>query len=141
EGDGAVKVWDSSTGNLLDTLRGHGIGNLRVAVCPKGRYLASAGEDRLLILWDAATRQEVRRLKLPAPAHSLSFSSDGQRLAVACADSSVQIWEMTTGQRPLQLRLPGRPAYQVLFSPDGRRLAAVIAGDATLRIWDATPGP
>ena len=130
EGDGTIKVWDCVTGELVHELHGHRHGKLRIAFCPKDRYLASAGEDSLLNFWDPATGKEIRKI-----------SPDGLRVAVACADSSVQTWEVTTGQRTLRLRVPGRPAYEVRFSPDGHRLAALVAGDATLRIWDASPAP
>jgi WD40 repeat protein len=141
EGDGTIKVWDTVTGELLHKLPGHERGKLAVAYCPKGRFLASAGKDSFLILRDPTSGKEIRRLKHPGPLHSLTFSPDGMRLAVACGDSSVHIWEASTWQRTLRLRIPQRPDYQILFSPDGRRLAAVIPGDATLRIWDAAPGP
>ncbi|HMF19590.1 MAG TPA: WD40 repeat domain-containing protein, partial [Gemmataceae bacterium] len=141
EGEGIIKVWDCETGELVHELQGHRHGKLRVGFCPKGRYLASAGEDSHLILWDPATGKEIRKLKHDGPLHSLAISPDGLRVAVACADSSVQIWEVTTGQRTLRLRVPGRPVYEVRFSPDGHRLAALVGGDAALRIWDASPMP
>jgi WD40 repeat protein len=139
--DGTIKVWDTVTGELLHKLRGHQRGKLAVAYCPKGRFLASAGKDSFLILRDPATGKEIRKLKHPGPLHSLTFSPDGMRLAVACGDSSVHIWEASTWQRTLRLRVPQRLDYQILFSPDGHRLAALVAGDAALRIWDASPVP
>jgi WD40 repeat protein/tetratricopeptide (TPR) repeat protein len=77
-------------------------------------------------------------------AMALSFSPDGQRLAGACDDGSVRVWETDTGHEVLSF--PG--VYRatvgggcVRFSPDSRWLACASSTSRMLRLWDAGPAP
>ncbi|MEM7591192.1 MAG: NB-ARC domain-containing protein [Cyanobacteria bacterium P01_A01_bin.83] len=50
--DGKVRIWHATTGELLQTLSGHQ-GKVRtIKFCPQHRFLASAGSDRTIHLWD-----------------------------------------------------------------------------------------
>jgi WD40 repeat protein len=53
-----------------------------VACAPSGRYLATAGWDGKVRIWDAATREPVTVLDCPVNALWLSFTADGSRLLV-----------------------------------------------------------
>jgi WD40 repeat protein len=46
-------LWDAETGRELLSLKGHERGIWSVAVSPKGRYVATASDDRTAILWPA----------------------------------------------------------------------------------------
>src|SRR5262249_51800371 len=46
----AVKVWNVKTGKPVHRLLGHSGDVIAVAVSPKGRWLASAGEDTTIVL-------------------------------------------------------------------------------------------
>ena len=60
---GEVRVWDSGTGEVLFALSGHAHPLIAVAWSRDGRWIASAGWDQVVKLWDAETRREIHKLR------------------------------------------------------------------------------
>ena len=57
-------------------------------------------------MWDANTGREVATLAAHGGvAHSCAWSPDGTRLASASDDTTVQIWDVTTGREVGRCRL------------------------------------
>jgi WD40 repeat protein/serine/threonine protein kinase len=71
---------------------------------------------------------------------AVSWSPDGQRLATACLDGAVKLWQADNG-RELFLPLKGHPAqiHSMSWSPDGQRLATA-SFDRMAKVWDAANG-
>src|SRR5206468_3812283 len=87
------------------TLKGHTGYVNSVCYSPDGRRLASASDDRTVIVWDATTGQEALSLKgHTGRVESVCFSPDGQRLASASIDGTVVVWDAATGQDALSLK-------------------------------------
>ena len=87
--------------------------------------IASAGEDRTVILWDLSTG-EVRRQWI---AHddavlAIEFSADGRLVATGGADGTVLLWDVATGARVAMLGGFDQAVSSVAFHPSGDRLAA-----------------
>jgi hypothetical protein len=110
---------------------------------------ATAGDDRTVRLWSVADGALRRTIRLPmgpgdtGRAYALALDSAGKRVAVggglrgADADGlRIFILDVETGE--VLHRLDGLPEIcrQLAFSPDGTRLAAVVAGFG-VRLWDA----
>ncbi len=140
-----MELWDTVTGQKVQTLRGH-LGPVRtLAFGPDGKRLAIAGlfgqlltgEVRIL---DAEDAHEIWSLR----GHTLIvgdavFSPDGLRLATASGDRTIRIWDFATGQEILKLS-GDSTVYTVRFVTGGRRLIGASA-EGTIRVWDATPLP
>lgn len=88
----SVRVWDLATGQAVQPVKGLKASVGRVAFSPDGQLLATAGGDRVVRVWSAATGKEVAALPAGGRVAVVVFSPDGQRLAAGGADGSVRIW-------------------------------------------------
>ncbi|MFT3880013.1 MAG: WD40 repeat domain-containing protein [Gemmatales bacterium] len=127
----------------VKTLTGHTAGVLAVEFSPDGKLLASVGEDRRLLLWDA-DRGTYRAIPTEHAGHvvGVAFSPDGTRLTTvtSAADSCcVRLWDVDTGQSRGTLGGPNSGIWGAAWSPDGKRIAAV-GWDNTLRSFDVATG-
>jgi WD40 repeat protein len=107
------------------------------AFSPTGKYLAIAEGS----VWDVAT--VTLAFTLPTGGgENLVFSADGKLLAVV-HNNAIQLWELATRQRVLQLQRPRSLGEVALaFTPSGRLLATErqpLVKDE-LDLWDISSG-
>src|SRR5262249_46770460 len=100
---GKAEVRDAGTGAEISRLERPRYPLTVSAVSPDGRHMAyatlAAGAHGEIWLWDMTTGREVVRFR----GHrwlvsALAFSPDGRRLASASGDTSVKIWDTTSGK-------------------------------------------
>jgi WD40 repeat protein len=139
-----ARVWDAATGKPLTEPLEHPGDVYCAAFSPDGKRLLTAcgrpddegGEARL---WDADTGQPVGRpLTHGRQVVHAEFSPDGGRVLTASWDRTVRVWDATTGEGGVSLRLNDRAAHAA-FSPDGRAIVTTAA-DHEVRVWDAATG-
>jgi len=75
-------------------------------------------------LWNAQNRALARLPRHPADVYSLAFAPDGRRLATACRDGYVRVWNLPQHTLAAQLGDHEDEVNVVAFSPDGTLLAA-----------------
>jgi WD40 repeat protein len=116
----------------------------RLAFAPDGRALASGGCAGRVVLWDVDTGRPRKDWAVPDRMVSgLGFLPDGQSLAVAVktlggvkpARSTVQLWNVATGQPCSAAWAPGSLIHQLAVAPD--RSVALACGDTMVRLWNS----
>ncbi|KAF8058632.1 WD40-repeat-containing domain protein [Lyophyllum atratum] len=119
--DFTVRIWDSLTGALLNTLEGHERDVKSATFSPDCSHIASASEDETLRLWDVSTGRELAKLEAHTrDVTSVSFAPDSQHLASGSEDATVRIWDWP--KRKLVATLEGHYHYvrSVSYSHDSK---------------------
>lgn len=136
---GWVLVLDPNSGEELQRLSGEWGDSWDVAWSPDGQYLAAAGHDNNIHIWQADHWENERLLKGHTnTVTSIVWSPDNRRLASAAYDATARMWDVATGTElsPALTLRAGTGVLTIDWSRDGRRLAA--SGEGTIWIWDAT---
>lgn len=142
--DGLIKIWDSSTGKLIYTYKGHNEGlhpgpvhavhfnNFDTAVY-------SAGRDITIHCWNFLTGERIHDY----PGHQeevwdLATKGPDLFLASASTDRTIHIWSVRSSHAPLYiLNTQFDKVWGVQFSREKEMLATASA-DHTAEVWQFT---
>lgn len=117
------------------TIEAHPNGTWCIAISPDGRWLASAGNERLIRLWHAASGEFVRSMEgHEARVYSLAFHPNAKSLISVSADQTVRLWDADRGTPTRTLRGYANVLWCTIYLPDGERIATV-GDDGVPRIW------
>jgi WD40 repeat protein len=124
---------DAPSPALRRVLTGHTSWVLALAVAPDGSWLASAGDDGAVRLWDPAGGTETHTLTgHSGPIGELAVAPDGSWLASAGDDDTVRLWDLSRIAAAAALRVDG--ALTALCVIRGALVAAGEHGPYWLRI-------
>ena len=109
-----------------------------VAWSPAGDWLASTGEDGVIMLWHALSGEDV----LSYSGHSgkvkaIVWSPTGERLASAGEDGTVHVWDAVSGACLVAYSRHQSTVNALAWSPNGGYLASA-SDDGTVQVWNAT---
>ncbi|MCI0360922.1 MAG: protein kinase [Planctomycetaceae bacterium] len=137
--DFTVRVWDATTGKVVQSLEGNTWVLWGVAFSPDGHHLAACSADSTVRVWDWTTGKALPVLEPPHAARcaNVAFSRDGKLLASASWDRTIKVWDCATWKLEHDLSDPAGAVLCVAFGPD-RRLAWGST-DGTVKVWDG-PG-
>jgi WD40 repeat protein len=151
-GDGGLRVWAvADTGALAPLVKfdgqmiqgGTGFAPLStVAFSPDSRFVAAAGADAVVRVWDVQTKSEVRGLRGHTDwVTSVAFGPDGRFLASVGAekDNSVRVFPLPALDTGGSTAGHTLAVNAVAVSPDGKRVATA-GTDQTIKIWDLATG-
>ena len=155
--EGSIRIWNLASGETLHTWQGErGDWPYQLAFSPDSRTLAwPSGKGEAV---SDVVSGEVQRTLGPC-AESAAFSPDGHTLALGGAESSINLWDLDSGQLLRTLKGRQGSVRSVSFSSDGRTLASWEGEDfdylqrlqqsdslmlgfyeAETRLWDVASG-
>ncbi|KAG1775637.1 hypothetical protein EV702DRAFT_1279780 [Suillus placidus] len=132
----SVKIWDTKTGKLVTTLKGHTLNVRCLAWTADGKTLISGSFDHSIRTWDTTKWEQTAILEEHTDSvMTISISANGRILASASFDETVQLWNLDNGKpigSPLQ---HAESVDHVSFSEDGKLLATGCR-DKNAYTWD-----
>lgn len=113
-----------------------------LAYSPDGKLLASAGQDKVIRLWDAETGKEIKALEGHTNAvRGLAFVPPEKgkpctHLVSGSLDKTVRVWEIATGKEARLIQQP-ESVGAVAVSADGQRIASgTPLADGVIYLWN-----
>ncbi|MEL7672419.1 MAG: CARDB domain-containing protein [Chloroflexota bacterium] len=99
--DGTIRLWDTATGQTINTLTGHGDRVTGVVYSPDGSRLVSGSWDGTVRLWDVASGQQIGMFEHGAEINTVAISFDGTRVAAGGLnpeggglDGRIRAWDL-----------------------------------------------
>lgn len=98
-GDGNIMIWESKTGQLHKTLKGHREPVFDIKVSHDGAYLASCAWDGVINIWDTETWERYQYMYNEGnSAYHLAFTENDAYLVVGLLDKTLRLLEIETMQ-------------------------------------------
>lgn len=130
-----IKVWTLAGEEIPSGLPDTGYFN-GLAFSPDGEWLAGAGHQGLVHLWQAKTGQLVRLLRGHTHfVEGVAFFPHNQWVVSTSSDRTIRIWDVASGRQLYELSGYRRSIAALALAPDGRRLICAGHG-AVVNLWD-----
>ncbi|RPJ27124.1 MAG: hypothetical protein EHM33_09120 [Chloroflexi bacterium] len=132
-----ARLWDLGQKLQLFALEGHGLNISRVLFSPEGDTVITAGEDFKILVWDVRSGKVIRKYNAAIKINDMSLSSDGNFLAVALNNATIEIWDLGSQSLINTIRDPEivAPYSFVEFLPSNQ-LILTGSADGIARVWN-----
>lgn len=139
-----LRLWDWTTGKQTATLEGN-LRGVALAFTPDGNTLASLDSWGVLEVWDVAARKRIATKQLIKSSGAVAFSPDAKTLAAEIEEDAkdgavyrIALWDVAAGKRQITLEGQVEGVTALVFSRDGKRLAA--GQGKSIKLWDVATG-
>ena len=140
-GDGSTRIWNVAAGTEIEALVGTGR-TAAIDISPDGLWMAAAGTDYDLQIWDLQKSEIVAHLKGHVePITAVAFSANGKLLATGDERGRGRIWNLNGDKWQPGPWLEGhsRTITGLRFAQQGQKLVTASV-DNTCGQWDVQTG-
>ncbi|PAV19327.1 nucleotide-binding-oligomerization-domain like receptor [Pyrrhoderma noxium] len=137
--DGAIHIWDVSTGTMLRELSRSEFGDGRLlAYSPDNRHILVGSRGGIMRIWDVEDSEILPKLFRghTDDVISASYSSDGTCFVSGSDDRTIRVWGAGGGQTETK---PSGDMMSIEVSVDGKSLVTG-SEDGTVTVWSAETG-
>ncbi|MBX3084475.1 MAG: TIR domain-containing protein [Anaerolineae bacterium] len=137
---GFLTLWDAATKQEIRHWQASENALEAVRFSLDGSSALSVGDDNIIAYWDVRTGKEHWRKESESAANiylCLALSPDGRFAAMGGNGQTLQLWDLSTGQRIANMLGHSGSIVSVAFSPDGKTVATA-SWDTTVRLWQVT---
>jgi len=123
--DGAVRVYELPSGELLHTLRGHAETVSTLAFSPDGRQILSGGKDSTVRVWDAGSGELLKVFREHGDEINMVIVGPEGRMGYSTSnDGTVRSWYLQEDLAPGFIKKVNRyGTTNLALSPDGKKMA------------------
>jgi WD40 repeat protein len=139
-GGNEAQRWSIAERIESQTYRPHGA-IAGVAFSPDGKFVATAGWDDVVKIWNVAEGRAVRKLagRHKGGINSVVYDREGKYLLTAGDDKAAILWRADDGSFVRSFSGHADRVTHAAFSPDGTRIVTSSA-DKTARTWNVDDG-
>lgn len=152
-GENNLVLWDAKTTRMIKSFENRSKSIADLAFAPDGKLAATVEGRRFtihsrgfdndwkhIVLWDMQTCRFIKKIELEDGhfIHSVQFSQDGKKLLVAGASGGIQLYEISTGKRLVQIGNRDKSYANAVWIPGNNGILA--ATGQKLEWWNASTG-
>ena len=133
--DGDIIAYETLSGKKVFEVKRHDNDIHSINFNKKGKYFASAGQDKATVVWSVATGKQLKTYNSGDAVWTTEFTPDGKYIATAGTDQLITVWELVSGKRYRSLWGHSNRVYELKITSDGKYIISV-SGDYTMKKWD-----
>jgi WD40 repeat protein len=133
--DGSANIYDVVIDKtIIRRLRGHAGAIYACAFCPGTTYVATAGKDQTVKIWDVPTGQIVYSLSGHSDSIRSLLAISDEILVSAGSDGRVIFWDLRSGSQVATVLHGTTPVERLCGFPSGAMFYSIGGGQA--KLWD-----
>jgi serine/threonine protein kinase/predicted Zn-dependent protease len=131
-----LQLWDVQTGKELGRFRKHKGWVRSIGFSPDEHRAISAGNDKLLVVYDLQSSKVIHSLESPSPVHAAAFLPDGRHALSCGTDGIIRLWDLSRGIELHHFKVSNSQVRALAVLADGRHvISADVKGAGAIRVW------